>query len=155
MRAVQEKRINKNQEFYDLCEYVEKEIFGYDENQKLKQPSCLQLRGLINGKESGWYEVNGVSNYPIKCVLIAFQINKNKILNSIRGKDFKSEISKMRYICAIVQNDINDVYMRLKDIERNENKIETLDTDILFNNSGSTYQKKTEELKNKRLNELW
>ncbi len=154
MRAVQGKRINKNQEFYDLCEYVEKEIFGYDENQKLKQPSCLQLRGLINGKESGWYEVNGASNYPIKCVLIAFQINKNKILNSIRGKDFKSEISKMRYICAIVQNDINDVYMRLKDIERNKDKIETLDTDILSHNGGE-YQKKTEELRNKRLNELW
>lgn len=154
MRAKPEEKINGNTEFFELCAYVEKEIFKYDSNQKLKKPSCLQLRGLANGKDFGHREINGESDYPIKCILIAFQMNKNKILNSIQGKTFKSEITKMKYVCAIVENDIPDIYMRLRDIGKTEENIETMDTSILSHNGG-TYQKKTEEFKNKRLNELW
>lgn len=47
--------------------------------------------------------ITGESKYPIKSVLIAFQINKNKILNSIQGKNFTNEISQMRYICKIMK----------------------------------------------------
>ena len=142
MREIRKKE-NKNQEFFDLCKYIE--IFKYDENQKLKQASCLQLRGLVNGKDFGHREYNGESKYPIKSVLIAFQINKNKILNSIQGKNFTNEISQMRYICKI---------MRLKNAEKTQESIQNMDTDILSHNGG-TYQKKTEDLKNERLNELW
>lgn len=148
------KKENKNQEFFDLCKYIEKEIFKYDENQKLKQASCLQLRGLVNGKDFGHREYNGESKYPIKSVLIAFQINKNKILNSIQGKNFTNEISQMRYICKIIENDIPNIYMRLKNAEKAQESIQNIDTDILSHNGG-TYQKKTEDLKNERLNELW
>lgn len=155
VRAKREKKINGNQEFYELCAYIEREFYGYDCNQHLKQPACLWLRGLMNGKEAGgWLEVNGVSNYPIKCALIAFQINRIKIINALQGKEFKSEESRMRYICSIVKDDIDNVYMRLKRAEQTKESIEKLDTNILSYNGGE-YQKKTEELKNKRLNELW
>ena len=110
MREIRKKE-NKNQEFFDLCKYIEREIFKYDENQKLKQASCLQLRGLVNGKDFGHREYNGESKYPIKSVLIAFQINKNKILNSIQGKNFTNEISQMRYIYVKLLKMIFPIYI--------------------------------------------
>ena len=35
MREIRKKE-NKNQEFFDLCKYIEREIFKYDENQKTR-----------------------------------------------------------------------------------------------------------------------
>lgn len=154
MRAKTNREPKGNDEFYELCAYIEKEFYGYDENQHLKKPACLWLRGLMNGKEAGWVEVNGVSNYPIKVALIAFQINRNKILNTIQNLEFKSEEAKMKYICSMVSNDIDNVYMRLKRVEKTKENIDKLDTNILSHNGGE-YQKKTEELRNKKLNELW
>ena len=60
----------------------------------------------------------------------------------------------MRYICKIIENDIPNIYMRLKNAEKAQESIQNMDTDILSHNGG-TYQKKTEDLKNERLNELW
>lgn len=54
----------------------------------------------------------------------------------------------------MVSHDIDNVYMRLKRVEETEENIDKLDTNILSHNGGE-YQKKTEELRNKRLNELW
>ena len=44
--------------------------------------------------------------------------------------------------------------MKLKNAEKTQESIQNMDTDILSHNGG-TYQKKTEDLKNERLNELW
>jgi len=58
------------------------------------------------------------------------------------------------YICKIVENNINDVYSRVNKAKKTEENIKSMDTSNL-SHSGGSYQKKTEELKNKRLNELW
>ena len=75
-------------------------------------------------------------------------------MSAISNKVFESESSKFNYICKIVENNINDVYLRVQRAKKSEENIDKLDTNILSHNGGE-YQKKTKELRNKRLNELW
>ncbi len=75
-------------------------------------------------------------------------------MRTISNKVFESESNKFNYICKIVENNINDVYLRVQKAKKIEENIDKLDTNILSHNGGE-YQKKTEELRNKRLNELW
>ena len=41
---------NDNQSWRELCSWVEKEIFGYDSNQKLQKNAILRLKGLSTGQ---------------------------------------------------------------------------------------------------------
>ncbi len=63
-------------------------------------------------------------------------------------------MNKFNYICKIVENNINDVYLRFNELKKSKEKIDLIPTNILSNNSGN-YQKKTEYSKNKKSNELW
>ena len=75
-------------------------------------------------------------------------------MKALQTKVFDDEKSKFNYICKIVENNINDVYMRVQKVNKSEENIEMLDTGILSHNGGK-YQKKTVEVKNKKLDELW
>ena len=75
-------------------------------------------------------------------------------MSALSSKTFENESYKFNYICKIVENNINDVYLRVMKAKKSEESIQKMDTDILSHNGG-TYQKKTEELKNERLKELW
>ena len=40
----------KDADFRKMCAWIEKELFGYNEDQKLQTMACLKLQGLRKGK---------------------------------------------------------------------------------------------------------
>lgn len=131
-----------NTDFFELTNWIEKEIMNYDDDQKLNKPSCQCLRGLSNGKVMGSYNAFGESNYPYDIILTAFKVNKIKILNAIRGKTFSTELGKIKYISAIVEKDLNDVYTRVKNARKAHEKAEKADVDAIIATNTAQYKKK-------------
>ena len=126
----------------------------YDDSQSIPSSLVLRLRGLTNGKYIDNNKIENKANYSFQIILYTFQICKLSIMKALQTKVFDDEKSKFNYICKIVENNINDVYMRVQKVNKSEENIEMLDTGILSHNGGK-YQKKTVEVKNKKLDELW
>lgn len=137
-----------------LYQYVKKEILFYDDSQSIPSGLVLRLKGLTKGKYIENRNIKDNADYSYEIVLYTFQICRPSIMNALSNKVFESESNKFNYICKIVENNINDVYLRVRKTHKSDENIEKLDTSILSYDGGE-YQKKTEELKNKRLNELW
>lgn len=137
-----------------LYQYVRKEILLYDDSQSIPSNLVLRLKGLLKGKYIENKNIPDKADYSYEIILYTFQICKPEIMRAISNKVFSTESQKFNYVCKIVENNINDVYLRVKKLEKSDEKIDKLDTDILSHNRGK-YQKKTEEIKNKRLDELW
>ena len=126
----------------------------YDDSQSIPSSLVLRLRGLTNGKYIDNNKIENKANYSFQIILYTFQICKPSIMKVLQTKVFDDEKSKFNYICKIVENNINDVYMGVQKVNKSEENIEMLDTGILSHNGGK-YQKKTVEVKNKKLDELW
>ena len=134
----------KNEEWLDLCAWIERELFQYDSLTHLKTSACLSLMGLRHGKAVANNKTPNYGDYPYKVIKMAFIANKHTILDAIRNKDFNgSESTKMRYICAIMRDRIDDVYLRYMNAQKSEEKIETMETDT-FEYQGAEYKSKAE-----------
>ncbi len=144
----------EKEQWSKLYQYVKKEILMYDDSQSIPSSLVLRLRGLTNGKYIDNNKIENKANYSFQIILYTFQICKPSIMKALQTKVFDDEKSKFNYICKIVENNINDVYMRVQKVNKSEENIEMLDTGILSHNGGK-YQKKTVEVKNKKLDELW
>ena len=134
--------------------WVEKEILGYDDNQKLQKKAVLRLKGMANGKVVANNKIENNGCYSPKIIKIAFMINKNKIKDVIKDKDFTGEDNKVAYICAIARNSLNSVYSHVQEAERLQKKKENVDTSII-QNVGLEYQKKELKSNYKKHEELW
>lgn len=143
------------EEWMELCEWVEVNIFDYNPNQKqkLKRQACLALEGLRKGQDVANNENETYGEVPLKVILMTFKAYKAKIRSSILGKTFKNEISKMVYVCKIVQPFLNDMHKRYLNAEIAMKKIETIDYSYL-SYEGAKYQS-TQKKVNKDLEDLW
>lgn len=150
-----EKVPRKDQDFRNLCEWLEINIFNYDvtKGQRLQTDACLVLIGLKNGKAVANKNTENIGDYPYNVILMTFKANKIQILNAIKGKNFQSERTKMTYICKIVQDKLNDMYTRYLNAQKTQEKVETVDTSVM-EYEGAEY-KSTEFKTNKRLEDLW
>lgn len=143
-----------NDDFLQLCSYVEKEILGYDNNQKLQKKAVLRLRGLAKGQTIANNNCKQFGDYPYSVILLAFKANKVQISNAILNKEFNSEENKIAYICAIVRDKLNDIYIRYNNIKKSEDKMNIIDINVI-NHQGSEYQTKTNNKNNDKFADLW
>jgi len=141
-------------EWDDLYAYVKKEILGYNDEQNIPKNIVLKLKGLKHGKhmENNW--VKDMANYSFEIILLTFKLNKSVISKALYGKTFKDEYSKMLYICAIVENNINDVYLRVNNARKSQEKTESIDTDNI-EYVGAEYKRKTEDTNINKFDEMW
>ena len=123
----------KNEDFLQMCNWVERELMGYSGTQRLHKNACLRLQGLRKGQSIA---------------------NKYVILKAIKGKTFNSEDQKVAYICAIVSNRINDMYTRMKNAKKSEEKSEKIDIGAQ-NSEAAKYQRQTEEVINSTFEGIW
>lgn len=139
----------------DLYLYVKKEIMLYDENQSLPNNIVLRLKGLTQGKLIANNKTENKAKYTYEIVLYTFKICKPTIMNSVYGKTFNNEMSKFIYIAAIVENNINDVYLRISNAKKMQEKTEVINIDNVCH-EGAEYKRKTDDSKvNKKLEGLW
>lgn len=104
----------KSEDWLKLCHYVKAEILGYDNSMKFPRYLALRLQGLSRGQFIANKNQNITANYDFKIILETFKKLKIKILKLTRNKTYKNEFSKINYIMAIVENEINDVVLATK-----------------------------------------
>ena len=143
------------QDWDALYMYVKNNIMKYDENQALPSSMVLRLKGLLVNKFMENNSIQDSANYSYEVILNTFKFCSPSIMRALRNNSFKDENHKFNYILKIVENNINNVYMRMKTIEKTEEKIEDINTTIA-NYSGVEYQAK-QNIKNKedKFSDLW
>ena len=134
-----------------LYEHV-KQLLGYDENQSLSREMVLRLKGLLTGKFIENNNIEDNSNYTYETILNTFKYCNPSIQKALKANNFQSEKHKFMYIAKVVENNINDVYLRMKNINKAKEKIEDVDTTIATY-AGVEYKSK-EKTKDK-FDDLW
>ena len=113
--------------------------------------------GLQRGQAVANNNCEQYGSYPIDVIFATFKINKFVIKNAIRNKKFDGELQKINYICAIVRNDLNDVYTRMRNAEMSKKKSEKANTEVQVNEVAE-YQRQSEDINefmNETFEELW
>lgn len=144
----------EKEQWNDLYQYVKSQILMYDKNQSIPSNLVLRLKGLTTGKFIENKREQDKASYSYETILYTFQICRPTILSALQGQSFKSETHKFNYICKIVEQNINDVYIRLNNAKESATKTESVDTKV-FEHKGSKYTKKTTEITNPKLQDLW
>ena len=137
-----------------MCAWIEREIFGYDENKKLKKMACLKLQGLRSGKVVANNNIENNGNYSLDVIWNTFRANKLLILKALKNKTFSSEQAKMGYVCAIVREHLNDMYKRMKNAELSKSKQDAVNIDVDSYNKNN-YHKQTIDYENSTFEDIW
>ena len=144
----------KDADFKEMCAWIEREIFGYDENQKLQKMACLKLQGLRSGKVVANNNIENNGNYSLDVIWNTFRANKLLILKALKNKTFSSEQAKMGYVCAIVREHLNDMYQRMKNAELSKSKQDAVNIDVDSYNK-NIYHKQTIDYENSTFEDIW
>lgn len=154
VKTTKRRMSKKDQEDWDaLYQYVHTDVMGYDENQMLSKNMVLRLKGMQNGKFIANNNIKDMSDYSFETILNTFKYCYLDIQKAIRTVDFKDESHKFNYIMRIVEDNLNEVYMRAKNMVKAEEKSKSIDMEIC-NNSGAEYQTNRKKV-SKRLKGLW
>ena len=144
----------EEKKFKELCEYVKKEIMGYDENQKLSKHMCLRLRGMKDGKFIANKTTPSMAHYSYDIILLTFKYIKHHGLdNLLIGKKFNSEEHKFNYIMVIISNNINTVYNKVKKIREEQNRSDNIKV-VELPNYKNKYESTPKKV-NKDLEKFW
>lgn len=138
----------------NLYQYVKSNIMGYDENQALPSTMVLRLKGLLSGKFIENNNTEDKANYSYETILNTFKFCSPQIQNALRTNSFKDEMHKFNYVLKIAEKNINDVYLRMKSVEKAKEEAKNTALDAV-NHVGAEYQRKTKETTNKLLDDLW
>lgn len=161
-KTIEDKKVEivgrKDEKFRDMCLWIETELLGYDGvDQKIQKAGALVLIGLQRGQAVANNNCEQYGSYPIDVIFATFKINKFVIKNAIKNKKFDGELQKINYICAIVRNDLNDVYTRMRNAEMSKKKSEKANTEVQVNEVAE-YQRQSEDINefmNETFEELW
>ena len=140
------------QDWDSLYQYVRKNIMGYDENQALSKTMVLRLKGLLTNKFIENNSIKDTANYSYETILNTFKFCYLDIKKAFSYKTFKDEMHKFNYALTIVEKNINDIYIRMKNVEKAKEKIEKVDTTIATY-VGVEYKKR--ENKKDKFSDLW
>lgn len=139
-----------NEQWLELCRYVKKEILEYDDNMKFPKYLALRLQGVKRGEHIANNTHNINANYDDYTILCTFKLCKKKIVSYLHKNENKihDEKHKINLIMKIIEPEINDVYLRLQNVKKTEERVESKD----FNNQrneNAGYVKKTKETSDK------
>lgn len=153
-RPKQKKMTEQDKKEWDeLYEYVKLKVMGYDEKQKLSTNMILRLKGLRYGKGMQNNKVPDAADYSYGLILITFKYCSQNIQNALRSINFTSEEGKFAYLSRIVENNLNTVYMRIKNNEKAKEKMATANMSVAVH-EGAEYQKKSTKSSDK-FKDLW
>ena len=144
----------EKKDWIELYEYVKERIMGYDFSQKLSKKMILRLRGLQNGKYLDNKNIEDSAYYSFKIILLTYKYCYYDINNILNSKTCNSEEHKYNYIASMVENKLNDVYLRYNGQKKKEKKLEKASLKDVTNN-GASYTRKTNDSNNKNLKDFW
>jgi len=125
-RELMEYKENEIKWFKELYEYI-KELLNYSENQKLPNSLVTRIQDLRNGtiiQRGIGRIVKSKNGYTYQTILNTFLTLSEKIMWAFNNKDFANETSKINYMMAIIDSNINDLVVSENAINNN-NQIKT------------------------------
>lgn len=148
------KMTEKEKQDWEKLYYYVKNLLGYDENQALSSTMVLRLKGLLTNKfiENG--NIESTANYSYETILNAFKFCSPEINKALRTNRFTDEMHRFNFMLKIVERNINTVYMKMKNLEKAKEEAKSTIIETV-NHTGAEYQRKTKEVNNKLLNNLW
>lgn len=129
-----------------------KNIMKYDENQSLSNAMVLRLKGLLTNKFMENNNIESTANYSYETILNTFKYCSPNIQRALRTCTFKDEQHKFNYILKIVEKNINNVYMRMKNAELAREEAKNIAIEIPVH-TGATF--KPREKKEDKFSKLW
>lgn len=143
-------------DWMNLCNYIKYEILEYDKTLKFPQQLALRLKGLSAGQFIINKKVQIQAEYSYETILLTFKICKSKIKNYLHDNSakIKDENHKINIIMLFVEKEINDVALRIKEKEKFQNKISSLNLENQYHN-GAEYKNNSKIKQNERLKKLW
>lgn len=146
----------KQEDWLILCEYVKKDIMGYTDDMKFPRFIALRLRGLASGQFMANKKQKPQAEYDYKTILYTFKACKLDIMNGFKSNQtkWKNENHRFNYCMVIIESNINDMVIRLRNAKKAKKQAEGLNL-INQENEGATYKKRTKEVENKKLEDLW
>ena len=147
------KMTEKEKQDWEALYFYVKNLLGYDENQALSSTMVLRIKGLLTNKFIENKNIENSANYSYEVILNTFKYCKLDIEKALRTSNFKDEHHKFNYILKIVEKNINTVYMKMKNLQKAKEEIETVDVSHTANYI-NTFKSK-EQKKNNKLEELW
>lgn len=120
-KELKRKMSQKDKDDWDaLYKYVKNNVLGYDEDQIIPSKMVLRLKGLTQGKAFANNKRDDKAHYSFEVVLNTFKYSMPDIQRALNNVSFSNEMRKFLYIAKIVESNLNDVYIRMK----NKKKIE-------------------------------
>ena len=149
------RRMSKKEqaEFDELYEYVRVNILGYDKSQSLSNNMVLRLRGLRYNKFMDNKNIKDTADYSFETILNTFKYCYLDIQRALRTVNFKDENHKFNYVLKIVEDNLNEVYVRTKNAQKAEEKTKGVDMSVTTY-EGAEYQSNHKKISN-RLKDLW
>lgn len=124
--------------FYELCEYVEKEIM-YDSLTEEMKKLLKKLR---------------IKTYDYPFIMQTFRCYHAEIEKGIqKNKPFESAYNKCQYVCGIVKKKLPEMDYRIRQQKKADEKLMNMDFSKL-NDTGARYQRKTTDISGK-YDDLW
>ena len=139
------------QDWDDLYFYV-KNLLGYDENQALSSAMVLRLKGLLTNKFMENNNIESTANYSYEVILNTFKFCKLDIDRALRTCTFKDEQHKFNYILKVVEKNINNVYMRMKNMQKAKEEAKNTSIEAPVH-TGADFKPK--EKKTDKFSDLW
>lgn len=148
------KMTEKDKQDWDLLyQYVKSNIMDYDEDQALSKQMVLRLKGLLTNKFMENNSIEDTANYSYETILNTFKFCSPSIQNALRTNRFKDEMHKFNFVLKIVERNINDVYMRMKKVEKAKEEAKTNTSIEIVAHVGTEYKPK--EKKKDKFSDLW
>jgi hypothetical protein len=151
--AKQKKETAQEKEDWEsLYYYVKNNIMGYDENQSLSKGMVLRLKGLLTNKFMANNNIESTANYSYQTILNTFKFCSQDIKNGLRTNTFKDETHRFNYVLKIVEKNINDVYIRMRNAEKAKEEAKNISVEVPTH-TGAEF--KPREKKKDRFSDLW
>lgn len=141
----------EKQDWENLYYYV-KNLLGYDENQALSSTMVLRLKGLLTNKFIENKNIEDTANYSYETILNTFKFCSPEISKALRTNRFSNEMHKFLYVTKIVENNINTVYMKMKNAEKAKEEAKNITVDSV-NHTGAEFKPKAK--KADKFSDLW
>lgn len=142
----------EKKEWDELYEYVKVNVMGYNENLCLSDFQIKRLQGLRQGKYMANRNTDNKAKYPFSAILNTFKFCKLKISNAISTNNFANDQHKFNYIMKIVEQNLNNVYMRMLNAEKVKKEAESRDIHV---HADSQKEYKPKQKNVDRFDDLW
>ena len=142
----------KEKQDWESLYYYVKNLLNYDENQALPSTMVLRLKGLLTSKFIENKNIKDNSNYSYETILNTFKFCSNDIKNGLRTNTFKDEQHRFNYILKIVEKNINDVYIRMKNSQKAKEEAKNISVETYTH---EVAEFKPREKKKDKFSDLW